>query len=139
MDKEGKSAKRLLMCVDTSNSVIGSGDYLRRIVANVAEIVTKLGIKYINVIQFADGVYRDTEFGGLTPPPADKFGIKVSTGGTNYDKVFEYIDSNYVDKKVHIDKNIITACGAGQTFNFSFEILRQLGINPENIKKSMQI
>ena len=99
MDKEGKSAKRLLICVDTSNSVIGSGDYLRRIVANVAEIVTKLGIKYINVIQFADGVYRDTEFRGLTPPPADKFGIKVSTGGTNYDKVFEYIDSNYVDKK----------------------------------------
>ena len=56
------------------------------------------------------------------------------------DKEFvEILGSNYVDKKVHIDKNIITACGAGQTFNFSFEILRQLGINPENIKKSMQI
>ena len=56
------------------------------------------------------------------------------------DKEFvEILGYNYVDKKVHIDKNIITACGAGQTFNFSFEILRQLGINPENIKKSMQI
>ena len=45
------------------------------------------------------------------------------------DKEFvEILGSNYVDKKVHIDKNIITACGAGQ-----------LGINPENIKKSMQI
>ena len=54
-------------------------------------------------------------------------------------KFVEILGSNYVDKKVHIDKNIITACGAGQTFNFSFEILRQLGINPENIKKSMQI
>ena len=70
-----------------------------------------------------------------------KIGVLENKLATVYpDKEFvEILGSNYVDKKVHIDKNIITACGAGQTFNFSFEILRQLGINPENIKKSMQI
>ena len=98
-DKEGESAKRLLVCIDTSGSVISSGDYLRRIVANVAEIVSRLGIKYIDVIQFADGVYKDTEFRGTTPPPANKFGIEVESGGTNYDKVFEYIQNRYIDHK----------------------------------------
>ena len=98
VDKEGQTAKRLLVCVDTSGSVVYSGDYLRRIVANVADIVTKLGVKYINVIQFADGVYRDTEFRGTTLPSADKFAIKAETGGTNYDKVFDYIDTKYINK-----------------------------------------
>lgn len=106
-DKEGESAKRLLVCVDTSGSVVSSGDYLRRIVANVAEIVTKLGVKYIDVIQFAGDVYKDTEFRGTTPPPADKFAIEVETGGTDYDALFDYIQSRYLDHRKSFQAAVI--------------------------------
>lgn len=49
------------------------------------------------------------------------------------------VKNNYVNENVVVDENIITAKGAGQTFNFAFEILNQLGINPEKVKKGMMV
>ena len=98
-DIEGESARRLLICIDTSGSVIHSGDYLRHIVANVSEICYKLGVRKINIIQFCDGVYKDTEITKRNLPPASQFTIKADkTGGTSFMPVFNYIKKEYTDK-----------------------------------------
>lgn len=98
-DIEGESARRLLICIDTSGSVIHSGDYLHHIVANVAEICYKLGVKKINIIQFSDGVYKDTEITKRNLPPASQFAIDANiSGGTTFMPVFNYIKKEYTDK-----------------------------------------
>jgi predicted metal-dependent peptidase len=97
-DREGESARRILICIDTSGSVVYSGDYLQHIVANVAEITCNLGIRTTNVIQFSDGVYKDTEFTMKNVPPASQFAIKADkSGGTSFMPVFNYIKKNYTD------------------------------------------
>ena len=98
-DYEGQSALRLLICIDTSRSVIDSGDYLRHIVANVSEICYKLGVRKINIIQFCDGVYKDTEVTKRNLPPASQFAIVADKdGGTSFMPVFNYIKKEYTDK-----------------------------------------
>lgn len=98
-DIEGQSAKRMLICIDTSGSVIYSGDYLRHIVANVSEICYKLGIQKINIIQFSDGVYKDTEIKRSNLPPASQFAINADkSGGTSFMPVFNYIKKEYTEK-----------------------------------------
>ena len=98
-DIEGESARRVLICIDTSGSVVSSGDYLRHIVANVSEICYKLGIMKINIIQFSDNVYKDTEVTKKNLPPQSAFAIKADyEGGTSFMPVFRYIKSEYTDK-----------------------------------------
>jgi predicted metal-dependent peptidase len=98
-DVEGQSAKRMLICIDTSGSVVYSGDYLRHIIANVSAICYKLGIQKINIIQFSDGVYKDTEITRSNLPPASQFAINADkTGGTSFMPVFNYIKKEYTDR-----------------------------------------
>ncbi len=57
------------------------------------------------------------------PTYLDSIGIKFE--GTVYPKVSDKL-SNYVDKRVHVDKNVITGEALGSSIEFSLEIIEYL-------------
>jgi len=97
-DYEGMNLHNLVIMIDTSGSVVYSGDYLNQIVSEFNEIGRKMNPKCIDLVLFCDGVYYHEDIEGEDIPDLSEiFKKSMQSGGTSYQQCFDYLERRYGD------------------------------------------
>jgi hypothetical protein len=103
LEFKGDSGNKLVIFLDTSGSVLGSPDVLEQFIAEIQSIAKKCELKTVDLILFNDCIdynnsQRDIKVGRIK---RSDWEVQVSSGGTNYPPVYNYIYDYYVkDKRV---------------------------------------